>query len=233
MVGCVANDADLWTLPAHPNFPPEVWGQDIILIVGVYCGALEAGEALIEPLRRLGEPLLDLSGRWSYLQVQQAFDPFFPKGEFAHYWKSLYLDRLDDTAIDLIFEQYQTRPSARTLIPIRHLGGAIRRVAGASTAFGDRSAPFLVSIDSTWQEPEDADANIAWTRAFWSALQPYSSGKTYFNFPGLLEEGDALVRTTFGANHERLVALKNKYDPTNLFRLNQNIKPTPHTERGL
>ncbi|MCE7979805.1 MAG: FAD-binding oxidoreductase [Caldilinea sp. CFX5] len=226
-------DAGLWTLPAHPNFSPEVWGKDIILIAGVYCGALEAGEALIEPLRRLGEPLLDLSGRWPYLQVQQAFAPFFPKGEFAHYWKSLYLDRLDDSAIDLIFAQYQTRPSARTLIPIRHLGGAIRRVASVATAFGDRSAPFLVSIDSTWQEPEDAAVNIAWTRAFWSALQPYSSGKTYFNFPGLLEEGDALVRTTFGANHERLVALKNKYDPTNLFRLNQNIKPTPRTERGL
>jgi FAD/FMN-containing dehydrogenase len=134
-------DADLWTLPAHPNFPPEVWGKDIILIAGVYSGPLEAGEAFIEPLRRLGEPILDLSGRWPYLQVQQAFDPLFPKGEFAHYWKSLYLDRLDDAAIDLIFAQYQARPSTRTLIPIRHLGGAIRRVAGASTAFGDRS-PF-------------------------------------------------------------------------------------------
>jgi FAD/FMN-containing dehydrogenase len=95
------------------------------------------------------------------------------------------------------------------------------------------AAPFLVSIDSTWQEPQNADANIAWTRAFWTALHPYSSGKTYFNFPGLLEEGDDLVRKTFGTNHDRLVALKNKYDPTNLFQLNQNIKPTARTERGL
>lgn len=225
-------DASLWTIPPHPNFPPEVWGKDIILFIGIYCGALEAGEAFIEPLRKLGEPILDLSGCWSYLQVQQAFDPLFPKGEFAHYWKSLYLDRLDDTTIDLIVEHYQARPSSRTLIPIRHLGGAVRRVTGTATAFGDRSAPFLISIDSTWQQPQKAEANIAWTRTFWTALHPYSSGKTYFNFPGLLEEGDELVRVTFGANHERLVALKNKYDPSNLFRLNQNIKPTARAERG-
>jgi FAD/FMN-containing dehydrogenase len=226
-------DADLWTFPAHPAYPPALWNKDVILLPGVYCGPLEAGEALIEPLRRLGEPLLDLSGRWPYLQVQQAFDPLFRKGEFAHYWKSLYVDRLDDAAIDLIFEHYLTRPSPRTLIPIRHLGGATHRAPNAAAALSERSAPFLVSIDSTWQEPEETDANIAWTRAFWAALQPYSSGKLYFNFPGLLEEGDALVRATFGANYERLVALKNKYDPTNLFRLNQNIKPTAREERGL
>jgi FAD/FMN-containing dehydrogenase len=169
----------------------------------------------------------------SYLQVQKGFDPFFPKGEFMHYWKSLYLDHLSDAAIDLIVDRYQERPSPRTLISIRYQGGAVRRVEATETAFGDRSAQVLVSIDSTWKEVGESDRNIAWTRAFWSALKPYSSGRTYFNFPGLLEEGDDLVRATFGANYERLVALKNKYDPTNLFRLNQNIRPAVRVDHGL
>jgi hypothetical protein len=169
----------------------------------------------------------------TYLQLQTGSDIFFPKGVFLHYWKSVYLQYLSDEAIDLIVEWYRKCPLRQPLIFIRYLTGAVRRVAATATAFGDRSSQALVSIDATWQEPQDSESSIAWTRAFWSALQPYSSGKTYFNFPGLLEEGDALVRSSFGANYERLVALKNKYDPTNLFRLNQNIKPTVHGRQDL
>jgi FAD/FMN-containing dehydrogenase len=221
-----SSDLVLWSVPEDPHFPADAWGKHVVIPAGVYCGPLDAGEQFIRPLRALGKPVLDLSGRSSYLHVQKAFDPFFPKGEFLHYWKSLYLDRFNDEAIDLIIDQYHRRPSPRSLISVRYQGGAMRRVEAAETAFGDRSAQVLVSIDSTWKEAQASDSNIAWTRAFWSALQPFSSGRTYFNFPGLLEEGDELVRTTFGANYERLVALKNKYDPGNLFRMNQNIKPT-------
>jgi FAD/FMN-containing dehydrogenase len=227
------SDGILWSVPADPHFPEQAWGKNVFIPAGVYCGAPAAGEQFIQPLRALGEPVLDLSRPLTYLQVQTGFDPFFPKGEFLHYWKALYLDQLSDAAIELIVDRYEQRPSPRTLISIRYLAGAVRRVEATATAFGDRSAQVLVSIDATWQAAQDSEENMAWARDFWAALKPYSTGRTYFNFPGLLEEGDELVRATFGANYERLVALKNKVDPTNLFRLNQNIKPLVHQHHGL
>jgi FAD/FMN-containing dehydrogenase len=99
------------------------------------------------------------------------------------------------------------------------------RVGAAETAFGDRSSEWMLSIDSTWHDPADDDANVDYTRAFWDAAVPYSDGKTYFNFPGLFEEGEAAVRSSYGANHSRLARIKDAYDPDNLFRLNQNIRP--------
>jgi FAD/FMN-containing dehydrogenase len=102
------------------------------------------------------------------------------------------------------------------------------RIAPRETAFGDRSAPYLLSIDSVWDDPGAAGENIDWTRSFWREMQPYSNGATYFNFPGLLEEGEPLVKTYFGASYDKLVQLKQVYDPSNLFFLNQNIRPVPH-----
>jgi FAD/FMN-containing dehydrogenase len=108
---------------------------------------------------------------------------------------------------------------------VRHCGGAIGRVGAGETAFGDRSGEWMLSIDSTWQDAAADSDNVSYTRAFWDAAEPYSNGQTYFNFPGLLEEGEAGVRSSYGANHDRLARIKAKYDPGNLFRLNQNIKP--------
>ncbi|MEZ4867838.1 MAG: FAD-binding oxidoreductase [Caldilineaceae bacterium] len=224
---------NLLTGPADPRFPEPLWGKNIYLPTGLYCGGLTAGEQVTQPLRTLGEPLLDLGGPLTYLQVQTALDWFFPKAQYLHYWKSLYFDQFSDAAIDLIIDYYERRPSARSVIAIRHLGGAIQRVEATATAFGDRSSPFLVSIDANWQAAQDTEKNMAWVRDFWAALKPYSNGRLYFNFPGLLEEGDDLMRTSFGVNYARLVALKNQVDPTNLFRLNQNIKPTVRQEHGL
>jgi FAD/FMN-containing dehydrogenase len=99
------------------------------------------------------------------------------------------------------------------------------RVGAEQTAFGDRSSEWMLSIDSTWNDPADNATNVAYTRAFWDAALPLSNGKTYFNFPGLLEEGDAAVRASYGANHARLARIKAAYDPENRFRLNQNIRP--------
>jgi hypothetical protein len=218
-------DCHLWAVPSLPGFPPELWGRSVVIVAGVYCGDLAEGERFIEPLRRLAEPLLDLSGRWPFLNVQQAFDPVFPHAEHLHYWKSLYLDRFDEEVWNLVLEHVARKPSPRTLVATRFIGGAVQRVAAGATAFGDRSAPFLISVDSTWEDTEATEANIAWTRDLWTALQPFSSGRTYFSFAGLMEEGDALVRTTFGSNYARLAQIKKKYDPGNFFRLNQNIKP--------
>ena len=104
-------------------------------------------------------------------------------------------------------------------------GGAIARVGAEDTAFGDRRAEWMLSIDSSWQDPADDDANVAYTRAFWDATVPFSNGQTYFNFPGLFEEGDAAVRASYGANHARLARIKAAYDPGNVFRPGQNMRP--------
>jgi hypothetical protein len=141
------------------------------------------------------------------------------------YWKALYLDGFSDAAIDMTVDWSNRRPSNDTLVIVRHGGGAMSRVGAEETAFGDRSSEWMLSIDSSWQDPAADEANIEYTRAFWDAAVPHSNGQTYFNFPGLLEDGEAAVRASYGANHARLAEIKAAYDPENRFRLNQNIRP--------
>ena len=155
---------------------------------------------------------------------RRSLDPFFPAGA-RRYWKALYLDGFSDEAIETTVDWSNRRPSPETLVIVRHCGGAMARVGAEQTAFGDRSSEWMLSVDSTWQNADDDAANIDYTRAFWHAAVPFSDGKTYFNFPGLLEEGEAAVRASYGANHDRLARIKGVYDPDNRFRLNQNIRP--------
>ncbi|HEV2727494.1 MAG TPA: BBE domain-containing protein, partial [Solirubrobacterales bacterium] len=164
------------------------------------------------------------SGRVGYLDFQGSLDPYFPAGR-RYYWKAHYLEGFSDEAIDTTVEWSRRRPSDDTLVIVRHCGGAISRVGAEETAFGDRSSEWMLSIDSTWHAPADDEVNIAYTREFWEATAPFSNGQTYFNFPGLLEEGEAAVRSSYGANHDRLARIKAAYDPENRFRLNQNISP--------
>jgi FAD/FMN-containing dehydrogenase len=179
-------------------------------------------------LRELATPLLDMSGTVAYLDLQRSYDAYFPAG-LRYYWKALYLDGLDDAAVAQTVDWSRERPSERTLTIIRHCGGAIARVNAGATAFGDRSSEWMLSIDATWDDPADDERNIAWTRAFWDDARRHSHGKTYFNFPGLLEDNEDAVRTSYGVNHDRLARLKAKYDPDNVFRLNQNIRPARAT----
>ena len=137
----------------------------------------------------------------------------------------MYLDGFPDAAIDTTVGWSLRRPSNDTLVIVRHCGGAIARVGAGETAFGDRSSEWMLSIDSSWADAADDDANISYTRDFWDAVEPFSNGQTYFNFPGLLEDGEQAVRATYGSNHERLARIKATYDPDNVFRLNQNIRP--------
>jgi Berberine and berberine like len=165
-----------------------------------------------------------MSGTLPYFDLQRSLDAYFPAG-LRYYWKALYLDRFGDAAISQTVDWSRERPSPRTLVIIRHCGGAIGRVDAEATAFGDRSAEWMLSIDSTWDDPADDEVNISWTRAYWDDARRYSDGKTYFNFPGLLEEGQSMIRDSYGRNLERLAQVKAKYDGDNLFRLNQNIRP--------
>jgi FAD/FMN-containing dehydrogenase len=193
-------------------------------VAGLWAGDPDEGERATRGLRELATPLLDMSGRVEYLDFQRSLDPFFPAG-LRYYWKALYLDGFSDGAVDQTVSWSLRRPSERPLVVIRHCGGAIPRVGAEETAFGDRSSEWMLSIDATWDDPADDEENIAWTRAYWDDARRYSQDKTYFNFPGLLEEGDAAVRSSYGANHDRLARIKAAYDPENVFRLNQNIRP--------
>jgi hypothetical protein len=131
-----------------------------------------------------------------------------------------------DEAIGAVVANAENRPSPLTPLIVRHLGGAISRVPEDATAYGNRDAQFNLSIDSTWEDPIQSERNIAWTREVWTKMRQFSDGGIYLNFAGFLEEGEKLLHEAHGENYERLVALKNKYDPTNHFRLNHNIKPT-------
>ena len=163
------------------------------------------------------------------MQWQQAFDPFFLPGavypELYAYWKSLYLNGLDDGLIDDLVGRAANLPSEQCLIAIWQLGGALARVPETATAFGRRNAPFLLSYDSCWTDPSLSESVIGWTREQIAAAMPYSPGGSYLNFPGVGEDNDILVRQAYGSNYERLAQIKRVYDPRNFFRLNQNIVP--------
>ena len=220
----VTSEAGFWSFPAAPEIPVEMHGMPFFFASGLYAGPPDEGERALRPLRELAEPLMDGSATTTYLELQSSLDAFFPAGR-RYYWKGRYLDRLDGEGIDLIAERAAMKPSPMSLIIVRQLGGAIARVPADATAFGDRSAPFHLSVDSTWESPEHDEENIAWTRAFYEDARRFSSGQVYFNFAGLLEEGEAAVRESYGQNLERLVDVKTAYDPENAFRFNANITP--------
>jgi FAD/FMN-containing dehydrogenase len=221
----VSAEVVLWTVPAAPGFPEAAHGRRVLVLPAVYAGPVEEGKRILAPLYDLGTALADLSAVMPCTTLQTAFDPLFLKGGLRYYWKSLYLDSLGDDVLDALIPRALERPSPKSLVALWQLGGAMNRVPAAAIAFGDRSAPFLLSFDSTWENPQDDDVNIAWTRAFWSDMKGFSSGGLYLNFPGLGEEAGELVRAAYGENYDRLVEIKTQYDPDNLFRMNQNIKP--------
>jgi FAD/FMN-containing dehydrogenase len=213
-----------WSVPPSEPFPEEHHGKDVLVVAGVYAGAVDEGEAVVQPLRELGEPLIDLSGPWPWRGLQSGFDPFFPKGGF-YYWKSRAVAELSGDTIETIADFALRRPSPRTDIVVWHHGGAISRVDEAATAYGGRDASFLVTGEASWFEASQTDNAIAWSREFWAAMGQHSTGGLYLNFAGLGEEKEELVRAGYGANYERLTKLKAKYDPENLFRMNLNITP--------
>ena len=158
-----------------------------------------------------------------YVSHQAMFDPTAPHG-LGYYWKSEYVPSLSDALIDTLAERAWGVATPESYTIIFHLGGAVGRQDPEGSAFEDRRAAHAVNIDAVWSEPARASACIAWTRELWEAVRPYSTGRVYVNFLG--DEGQDRVRAAYGeAKYERLRALKRKYDPTNFFRLNQNIRP--------
>jgi len=198
-------------------------GQPVIALALCYCGPLEEGECLIAPVRKFGSPVADLIKPMSHLDLTTMLDATAPAGR-RYYEKSSTLKELSDEAIDRIAHYGLTVTSPFSLIPIQHVHGQACRISPTETAVSVlRDESYVISIVSQW-EGDDSQKHIEWTRAFWTALEPLATSGVYINF--LTDEKEERVRASYGVNYERLVALKNTYDPTNLFRMNQNIKPT-------
>ena len=215
------------TMPAAPTLPPPIHNQACLVVGGVYVGAPEDGMKRMQPLRELGTPLADISQPMPFSMVQTAFDPLFPMGKLQSYWKAQNLADLPDKVTEIIAARANQRPSPLTLVVTFQMGGAINRVGPTETAYGERSARWMSSIDGNWENPADNAANIAWVRESFRQIAPYSTGTTYTNFTGQADEtAGALTATAYAGNMDRLRRIKAQYDPDNFFRLNPNIQPT-------
>jgi FAD/FMN-containing dehydrogenase len=216
------------TMPAAPALPDAIHNRACLVVGGVYAGRPEEGMAVMQPLRGLGTPLADISQPMPFMAVQSAFDALFPMGTLNSYWKAQNLAALSDEAINVIARRANERPSPLTLVAAFQMGGAINRVNSADTAYAERSALWMSSIDGNWADAADNDANVAWVRESFKQIAPYSSGTTYTNFTGQADESAAaLTSTAYGPNMARLRLIKAQYDPDNFFRLNPNITPAP------
>ena len=207
-----------------PDLPPELHGTPIVIVAGLYAGPADEGEQALTPLQELGTPLFDLSGRAGYAESQSAFDHYFPPG-LRYYWKSLFLNHLDDDLIDDVTALAADRPTPQTLFGLRHLGGTIAQVPDDATAYANRRAAFNLSLDAIWDDQANDERVIGWIRRTWAMLRERTDGGVYLNFAGLGEENELLARAGHGGNYERLREIKRRYDPTNLFRGNINIAP--------
>jgi FAD/FMN-containing dehydrogenase len=206
------------------SFALGISADDMPMAVIGFCynGPIEAGEEVVQPLMQIGPPMADLVRPMAYREVQALVDSMYPAG-LCQYWKSNFLQGLGDDTIDTILAHFATVSSPLTAVIIEHLGGAVGRVGPDETAFGHREASYDLLITSLWTDPADSAQHINWTREFWEAMQPFSTGGTYVNY---LDEGRPADAAYGSAKYERLVALKNRYDPTNFFRVNVNIQPT-------
>jgi FAD/FMN-containing dehydrogenase len=207
--------------PALP-VPPEMHGELVTVLAVCYAGDLAAGERALRSLRSFGRPLADLVAPMPYTALQAAHDAAYPSGQ-QNYWKSHYIDEITDGTIATVIEHAPRMSSPLSSFYLQHLGGAISRADADTAAFGHRDAVFDFTILSVWRDPAEAPEHMTWTRDFFAAMQPYASG-VYVNNLGT--EGADRVRAAYApATYERLVALKETYDPHNVFRLNQNIPP--------
>jgi hypothetical protein len=208
--------------PALPIVPAELVGKLVVAVVACYAGPVEEGERVVQPLKEFGSPVLDLCMPKPYLTHQAMFDPSFRHGCW-YYVRSCDVAALTDDVIDVVVEHGSRITSPITSIALWQMGGAVARVGEDETAFNGRDAGFTFNINGNSETADGFDEQRQWARDYWTALSPYHTS-VYVNF--LMEEGEERVRQAYGpAKYDRLKALKRAYDPSNFFRLNQNITP--------
>jgi FAD/FMN-containing dehydrogenase len=215
--------AGILNAPPVPFLPEAVHGTRVVVLVACYSGSVEDGEAALRSLREYGDPIADAVQPMPYTALQQLFDEAYAPGA-RNYWKSALVDPLPDEAIDLVVDRAETFPSPETQIVVEHLRGAIATVDPSATAYRHRNAAFAFNVFPRWADPADDEANVQWAAEFVDAIRPFATDGVALNFLG--DEGEERVRAAFGDNYDRLVALKDEYDPENLFRSTQNVRPT-------
>ena len=214
----------LKSVPPTDPFPKEHWNKKAVAIIGAYNGSVDNGVAAMKPLRdKLPTPLFDWMGEMPFTAMQGLFDPFFPKG-LQWYWKGDFVKELPDAAIDAHIASIAKAPSALCLMHLYPIDGAVHRVKPGDTAWSARDAKFSMVIAAIDSDPAKAGDLRNWGRAYWEAVHPYNLGGVYVNFM-MDDEADGRIQASYGANYQRLTHVKRKYDPNNVFRVNQNIKP--------
>ena len=208
--------------PPLPFLPADVHGKEMVALAVCYAGDPAEGERLIAPLRGFGKALGEHIGVQPYVAWQQAFDPLLTKGA-RNYWKSHNFSRLSDDAIDTIVEYAGKLPSPQCEIFIGTIGGQTTRVAPDAMAYSSRDAKYVMNVHGRWESAAEDERGIAWAREFFKKSEPFASGGAYINF--LTQDETDRIAFAYGTAFTRLVDLKKKYDPTNFFRMNQNIKP--------
>jgi hypothetical protein len=211
------------SVPAGPPFPEPLWNQTMCAVVWCYSGPLLQADAIFRPIRtRFGTPALDWVGPLPYPALQSMFDAIFPFG-IHMYWKADFVKELPEASIAQRIAQAQCKPVGPSLFGFHPIDGAAGRIAADATAWSHRGAKWAEVMVGVTHDPAEDEAVVTWARETWSALHPYSAGGAYVNF--MMEEGDARIQASYGPHYERLAGIKARYDPDNLFRVNQNIQP--------
>ena len=210
------------TVPPAPHFPESLHGRKVCGIVWSYSGPLDQIEKVFGPVRDFGSPVFEHVGPMPYPVLQGLFDGLYPPG-LQWYWKGDFFRELSDDAIKLHVQHGAKLPTPLSTMHLYPVDGAVHRVAGDDTAFSFRDSRWSQVIVGVDPDPANNERIAAWARGYWNALHPYSAGGAYVNF--MMEEGQERVMATYQDNYMRLVEIKKKYDPENLFRINQNINP--------
>ena len=198
-------------------------GAKLAALVMCHCGPLDAGTAAARPIKSFGAPLMDTVGPMSYCDLNAMLDAAYPKGALSH-WKSSFLAQLSDDAIDTMIDRFAQSPSPMDQVLLEHLHGAATRVGGGDTAFPHRAGGYNFLVVSEWMDPAQTDRGVAWARDTYAAMAPFMASGRYVNYLDHDEAGDAAA-AAYGSNYLRLRELKTKYDPSNFFHMNQNIRP--------
>jgi FAD/FMN-containing dehydrogenase len=228
LVDTMPDDLSVWVVlrkaPPLPFLPAAVHGKEVVIFAVFYAGEPGAGERLIEPLRRVATPHGEHLGAQPYVAWQRAFDPLLTPGA-RNYWKSHNFSQLSDGAIEVVIDFASKLPSPHCEIFVAQIGGQASRIGSDETAYSHRDAKFVLNVHGRWENAAEDQRCIAWARDFFDAAAPHATGGVYVNFM-TQEEVDRVPAAYTAAVWKRLVAVKNKWDPTNLFRMNQNIKPS-------
>lgn len=226
VVADVPEEVAVWFVLRHaPPLPflPEEWhGKKVLILAPFYAGGIEEGERALAPIRKIGSPIVDAIEPHPYAAWQQAFDGLLAPGA-RNYWKSHNFENFTDGMIENFIQYMESMPSTLSEIACAHLGGAINRVPVEATAYPHRDTNFLMNLHTRWEDPAQDEQCVRWARDLYEAMKPHATGGVYVNF---IPEEAGQEQVAFRENYERLVEVKQKYDPNNFFRMNQNVKPS-------